>query len=147
MVALHEQQFKLFYQPILDSETGKVKCLEALIRWQHPEKGFISPTDFIPFAERTGQIVSIGEWVLRQACEEVKAWNMQHETQISVAINLSPLQFKRSGFLSDLQQLLAEIEFPHELLKLEVTESMLIASGDKSIEILKMSGLWVLKCR
>lgn len=137
MVALHEQQFKLFYQPILDSETGKVKCLEALIRWQHPEKGFISPADFIPFAERTGQIVSIGEWVLRQACEEVKAWNMQHETQISVAVNLSPLQFKRSGFLSDLQQLLAEIEFPHELLKLEVTESMLIASGDKSIEILK----------
>ena len=57
-------------------------------------KGFISPADFIPFAERTGQIVSIGEWVLRQACEEVKAWNMQHETQISVAVNLSPYSLK-----------------------------------------------------
>lgn len=137
MVALNEQQFKLFYQPILDSQTGQVKCLEALIRWQHPQKGMIAPVDFIPFAESTGQIVAIGEWVLKQACQEVKAWNLEHQTRLSVAVNLSPLQFKRSSFFSDLKHMLAETAFPTELLKLEVTESMLIASRDKSIEILQ----------
>lgn len=137
MVALEEKQFKLVYQPVIDADSGKLKSVEALIRWQHPEKGIISPADFIPFAERTGQIVVIGQWVLQQACLDIVDWNNKHGTQLSVAVNLSPLQFRRTGFLQELQQTLADTLLPPELLKVEVTETMLIAGADRSLEILK----------
>ena len=137
MVALEEKQFRLVYQPIVNASTGQLKSVEALIRWQHPEKGIISPADFIPFAERTGQIVVIGQWVLQQACLDMVDWNNKHGTHLSVAVNLSPLQFRRSGFLQELQQTLAQTQLPPRLLKVEVTESMLIAGADRSLEILK----------
>lgn len=137
MIALKQNQFKVFYQPIMDAKTGEIKCLEALIRWQHPERGFIAPDEFIPFAEKTGQIIAVGEWVLKKACKEIKDWNTQYNKNISVAINLSALQFRRSGFLEELLVILAETELPYELLKLEVTESMLIADTDTSLTVLR----------
>lgn len=146
MVALHEQQFKLFYQPILDSETGKVKCLEALIRWQHPEKAlFLLPISFL-LQKGPGKSSQLANGYLDRLVRKLKPGICNMRLKFLLPSICLPYSLK-SGFLSDLQQLLAEIEFPHELLKLEVTESMLIASGDKSIEILKMSGLWVLKYR
>ncbi|MGE8560130.1 MAG: EAL domain-containing protein [Acinetobacter sp.] len=137
MIALEEKQFRLVYQPIINASTGKLKSVEALIRWQHPEKGIISPADFIPFAERTGQIVVIGQWVLQQACQDIVDWNNKHGTNLSVAVNLSPLQFRRTGFLQELQQTLAETQLAARLLKVEVTETMLIEGADRSLEILK----------
>lgn len=137
MIALEEKQFRLVYQPIVNASTGKLKSVEALIRWQHPEKGIISPADFIPFAERTGQIVVIGQWVLQQACQDIVDWNNKHGTNLSVAVNLSPLQFRRTGFLQELQQTLAETQLAARLLKVEVTETMLIEGADRSLEILK----------
>lgn len=137
MLALEEKQFKLVYQPVIDADSGQLKSVEALIRWQHPQRGLISPADFIPFAERTGQIVVIGQWVLQQACQDIVEWNKKHAATLSVAVNLSPLQFRRTGFLHDLQKTLADTQLPPELLKIEVTETMLIAGADRSSEILK----------
>ncbi|KGT47698.1 EAL domain-containing protein [Acinetobacter sp. HR7] len=137
MVALEENQFRVFYQPVIDARSGQLKSVEALIRWQHPEKGFISPAEFIPFAEETGQIVAIGQWVLQQACQDIVEWNKQNGASFSVAVNLSPLQFKRTGFLHELQETLKNTGLAPELLKIEVTENMLIAGADRSLEILK----------
>ncbi|WP_347454095.1 EAL domain-containing protein [Acinetobacter sp. ANC 7454] len=137
MVALEENQFRVFYQPVIDARSGQLKSVEALIRWQHPEKGFISPAEFIPFAEETGQIVAIGQWVLQQACQDIVEWNKKNGASLSVAVNLSPLQFKRTGFLHELQETLKNTGLAPELLKIEVTESMLIAGADRSLEILK----------
>ncbi len=136
MQALEAQQFKLFYQPIVDSRSGQVKSVEALLRWQHPERGLISPAVFIPVAERTGQIVAIGQWVLQQACLDIVYWNNHHTDPLSVAVNISPLQFRRTGFLAELQQTLQNSQLAPELLKIEVTEGMLITGADRSIEIL-----------
>lgn len=136
MLALEEKQFKLVYQPVIDADSGQLKSVEALIRWQHPQRGLISPADFIPFAERTGQIIVIGHWVLQQACQDIVEWNKKHAATLSVAVNLSPLQFRRTGFLHDLQKTLADTQLPPELLKIEVTETMLIAGADRSSEIL-----------
>ena len=136
MLALEEKQFKLVYQPVIDADSGQLKSVEALIRWQHPQRGLISPADFIPFAERTGQIIVIGQWVLQQACQDIVEWNKKHAATLSVAVNLSPLQFRRTGFLHDLQKTLADTQLPPELLKIEVTETMLIAGADRSSEIL-----------
>ncbi|MEJ2900777.1 EAL domain-containing protein, partial [Acinetobacter sp. NS-4] len=126
----------LVYQPVIDAHSGQLKSVEALIRWQHPQRGFISPADFIPFAEKTGQIVVIGQWVLQQACQDIVEWNKKNGASLSVAVNLSPLQFKRTGFLHDLQETLANTQLQPELLKIEVTETMLIAGADRSLEIL-----------
>ncbi|MFH7766197.1 EAL domain-containing protein [Acinetobacter sp. BSP-28] len=137
MVALEEKQFRLVYQPVIDAHSGQLKSVEALIRWQHPQRGSISPADFIPFAEKTGQIVVIGQWVLQQACQDIVEWNKKNGANLSVAVNLSPLQFKRTGFLHDLQETLADTQLQPGLLKIEVTETMLIAGADRSLEILK----------
>ena len=137
MVAVEEKQFRLVYQPVIDADSGQLKSVEALIRWQHPQRGSISPAEFIPFAETTGQIVVIGQWVLQQACQDIVDWNKKNGTNLSVAVNLSPLQFKRTGFLHDLQETLADTQLQPELLKIEVTETMLIAGADRSLEILK----------
>lgn len=135
--ALKEKQFKIYYQPLVDPLTGQVKAVEALIRWEHPQKGLMSPDTFIPFAERTGQIVAIGQWILQQACLDVADWNIKNNVALHVAVNISPLQFRRSGFLHELQQALSASNLPANLLKIEVIESMLIAEADRSIEILQ----------
>jgi len=136
MVALEEKQFRLVYQPVIDAHSGQVKSVEALIRWKHPQRGLISPADFIPFAEKTGQIVVIGQWVLQQACQDIVEWNKKNDASLSVAVNLSPLQFKRTGFLQELKETLSNTQLQPELLKIEVTETMLIAGADRSLEIL-----------
>lgn len=137
MIALQEQQFQLFYQPIIDSISGQITGVEALIRWHHPEQGLISPPLFIPLAERTGQIIAIGHWVLQQACKDIVQLNLGRTRPLSVAVNISPLQFRRTGFLNELQEVLAEHQLNPELLKIEVTEGVLIMGAERSIELLK----------
>jgi diguanylate cyclase (GGDEF)-like protein/PAS domain S-box-containing protein len=137
MEAVKKKQFTLFYQPLIKPLTGVVQGVEALIRWYHPERGYIFPDVFIPLAERTGQIVNIGQWVLETACLDIAKWNKAHDSQLTVSVNISPLQFGRAGFLEELQKALKISQLPAELLKIEITEGVIISGADRAIEILK----------
>lgn len=137
MEAINQENFDLFYQPLIHPETGHVTGVEALIRWCHPQQGYISPAIFIPLAERTGQIISVGQWVLEKACLDIAHWNKKHNSQITVSVNISPLQFRRAGFLQVLEHALQLSQLPPELLKIEITEGVIINGADRTIEILK----------
>jgi EAL domain-containing protein (putative c-di-GMP-specific phosphodiesterase class I) len=130
--ALAHGGFRLFYQPLVNLQSKKVTTFEALIRWDHPERGLVSPADFIPFAEEIGIIVQVGEWALRQACKEAMSW----PADISVSVNLSPLQFTKGNLISTVINALASSGLPASRLELEVTESVLLEKSERSIEIL-----------
>jgi diguanylate cyclase (GGDEF)-like protein/PAS domain S-box-containing protein len=144
--ALTENQFEIHYQPLVDAVTGRMRSVEALVRWHHPTRGMISPGDFIPLAEQTGQIVPLGLWVLKQACIEIADFNAHREKGLRVAVNISSLQFIRNGFLDDVRRVLAETGLPPQLLELEVTESVLLDGAEPVIalmETLKTLGVGV----
>ena len=142
--AVEREEFALLYQPQVTLATGKVTGVEALIRWQHPEFGVISPMKFIPLAEDTGLIVPIGEWVLRAACRQCKLWEEAGQS-IRVAVNLSAGQFKDAWLLDTVARALADTGVNPELIELEITESMLMDNVDGSIE--RMDKLSQLGCR
>jgi len=125
-------EFKLFYQPLIDLQTKKVKAFEALIRWDHPERGLISPSEFIQVAEEMGLIVSLGEWVLRQACTAAMDW----PEEICVSVNLSPLQFAKGNLVYTVVSALASSALPGSRLELEITESVLLEKSERNISIL-----------
>lgn len=135
--ALELEQFVVYYQPLVDTRTGEVRSLEALVRWQHPVRGLVPPADFIPLAEQTGQIISIGHWVLRQACKDAVIINTGRPFFLPVAVNVSPLNFQRGNFLQDIRQVLQETGMDARLLELEVTEGVLMSGTDKAIELLE----------
>ncbi|KAA0686463.1 EAL domain-containing protein [Neorhizobium sp. P12A] len=126
-------QFCVFYQPLVDSESGRASSYEALLRWKHPEHGLISPMEFVPLAEETGLISSIGEWVLYQACQDAVAWP---ET-IKVSVNVSPRQFLDGSFPSTVQAALAAAGLSSSRLVLEITESVLLHDSDANMDILR----------
>lgn len=134
--AIREGQFLLHYQPIVDTRSGEVRSVEALVRWRHPEKGMISPGLFIPLAEQTGQIVAIGRWVLRRACQDMARLQAEGGPTLPVAVNISPLQFRRAGFLAQVEQVLETTGWPAHRLELEVTEGVLMSGTDRAIEVL-----------
>lgn len=111
--------------------------MEALIRWYHPQRGYIFPDVFIPLAERTGQIVVIGQWVLEKACTDISEWNRKHNSDLTVSVNISPLQFCRTGFLEGLKYVLEVSNLPAKLLKIEITEGVIINGTDRAIKILE----------
>ncbi|MFB1100076.1 EAL domain-containing protein [Terribacillus sp. JSM ZJ617] len=123
-LALDREEFRLLYQPKLNLQTGKLCGVEALIRWEHPEQGIISPLDFIPAAEETGMILPIGEWVLRSACMQNKAWQEQGLSSMIVAVNLSASQLYQGDLAEKVQSILEESRLSPEYLELEITESM-----------------------
>ena len=127
-----ENTFEIYYQPLFDLAKNRVTCLEALLRWHHPDKGCISPSDFIPLAEEIKLIVNLGEWVLRRACMDAVNW----PEDVSVAINLSPVQFKYSGLPKAVRNALATSGLPARRLELEITESVLLERTDTSLAIL-----------
>jgi diguanylate cyclase (GGDEF)-like protein len=127
-----ENAFEVYYQPLIDVTEKRITCLEALLRWRHPDKGFISPAQFIPLAEEIGLIVTLGEWVLRQACMEATKW----PDDVKVAVNLSPVQFKYSGLPRAVEDALAESGLPARRLELEITESVLLERTETSLAIL-----------
>ena len=120
--ALSNGEFELHYQPLVNLETNEISAFEALLRWNHPTKGQISPANFIPIAEETGLIVSIGEWVLRMACKETANW----PDHIKVAVNLSPAQLKSKNLVSTVMTILADCGLSPNRLQLEITETMLM---------------------
>lgn len=134
--ALEKQQLFLMYQPMMDVKTGAVTCCEALVRWQHPEFGEIPPDRFIGIAENSGMIVPIGEWVLRTACAQAKAWNEQASRAIPVAVNVSAVQFRQEGFCDMIKRALAETGLDPHCLELELTESLLLSNEDVMFEVL-----------
>jgi predicted signal transduction protein with EAL and GGDEF domain len=120
--ALSNAEFELHYQPLVNLQTNEITAFEALLRWNHPARGLISPADFVPIAEETGLIVSIGEWVLRTACKETANW----PDRVKVAVNLSPAQLKSKNLLPMVVNALAECSMPPARLQLEITETMLM---------------------
>jgi len=130
--ALVHAHFSLHYQPLVNLQTKKVTAFEALMRWKHPEHGFVSPSAFIPIAEETGLIVQIGEWALRQACCDAMKW----PSDISVSVNLSPLQFLKGNLTATVMNALATSGLDASRLELEITETVLLDKTERNIEIL-----------
>jgi diguanylate cyclase (GGDEF)-like protein len=131
--ALARSEFELHFQPIFDTKTLKMCSAEALVRWRHPKKGLIAPDRFIPFAEETGLILKIGEWVLQKACIEAVKW----PPYMKVAVNLSAVQLRSATLLDQIICVLAETGLPPERLELEVTETALIEYGTEAPILLK----------
>jgi diguanylate cyclase (GGDEF)-like protein len=142
--ALQRNEFTVYYQPQVGSPDGRIVAMEALIRWNHPERGLVMPGEFIAMAEETGFIVPIGEWVLRTACRQAKVWQESGIGRIRVAVNLSAVQFKDEKLVPGILAILTETRLPPELLELEMTESTLMDSCDATIsrlEDLKRAGI------
>lgn len=130
--ALAKGQFELHYQPLINIETGETTAYEALIRWNHPERGVIRPDDFVPLAEETGLIVQIGEWVIRQACDELSKW----PENLRVSVNLSPTQMRSSSLVGTIVSALAVSQVSAHRLELEITENVLLNDSEHNLATL-----------
>jgi diguanylate cyclase (GGDEF)-like protein len=142
--ALKNQEFLLHYQPQVALDSGRIVGAEALVRWQHPTDGLVSPAKFIPLAEQSGHILEIGEWVLNEACRQAKRWLDSGLEPLVVAVNLSALQFKRGNLLEMVSNALARTGLPPASLELELTESILLQDVDatlKTLQALKVMGV------
>ncbi|UCZ53235.1 EAL domain-containing protein [Bacillus shivajii] len=135
--ALEKNEFELFYQPIFDLTSGEITATEALLRWEHPTKGSVSPADFIPIAEETGLIFPIGEWVLREACQQLNKWNNNEVGNICMKVNLSAKQFYQTNFVKNLQRIIKETKINPTCLELEVTESIMMQQTEQAIASLE----------
>ncbi|HCJ57477.1 putative bifunctional diguanylate cyclase/phosphodiesterase [Lutispora sp.] len=134
--AVDEKQFLLHYQPVLDYKSGRITKAEALIRWDHPQCGLILPSEFINIAEEDGLIISMGEWVLKTACEQCKTWH-DNGCPLSVSVNISAIQLKNNFFAESVRNILNTTGLDPKYLELEVTESELIKRIDENIDKLK----------
>lgn len=135
--AIEREEFIVYYQPQVEIKSGVVVGAEALVRWQHPEMGLISPAEFIPLAEETGLIVPIGEWVLRAACLQSRKWQDDGLTSLRVAVNLSPRQFQQSNLVQTVARILDETELDPRHLELELTEGSVMKNPEAAIGTLK----------
>jgi diguanylate cyclase (GGDEF)-like protein/PAS domain S-box-containing protein len=134
--ALERGEFLLHFQPKVDLGNGTITGVEALLRWQHPELGMVSPMQFIPLAEEIGLIVPIGRWVLRTACAQNVAWQRDGMPPVCMAVNLSPRQFNDPDMVSDIAAALRESGMAAELLELEITEGMVMHDTDRAVKLL-----------
>lgn len=138
--ALEHGELKMYYQPIVDSKTHKLTCLEALMRWEHPDRGFIPPSQFIPVAEEIGIINDLGEWAIREVCRQAREWPVE----LRVAVNVSPVQFARDDLPEIVKSILMETGFEAHRLELEITESVFLGDTDRTqamFEELKQTGV------
>jgi EAL domain-containing protein (putative c-di-GMP-specific phosphodiesterase class I) len=137
--AIERDEFKLYYQPIHNLQTNEIIEFEALIRWEHPEKGLILPAEFIPIAEETGLIISIGKWVLKESCRQMSIWqnDFPHFPDLGISVNLSAKELLQADLASQLEQVLQESGIPARCLKFEVTESSVMENADTALKILR----------
>jgi diguanylate cyclase len=143
--ALTHGQFELYYQPKVDARTGEVRSAEALIRWAHPTRGVVSPAQFIPVAEECGLIGAIGAWVIREACRQTRAWQLDGVPTLRVSVNLSASQFRDSGLLDSIRRALDDAGLDARYLEVELTESAVMSDPEQSIAILEqLSAMGVL---
>lgn len=138
--ALERNEFILHYQPQVKAATSTIVGVEALIRWEHPEMGLVSPEEFIPIAEETGLIITIGEWVLRTACEQMVVWHKAGFNELCVGVNLSSLQFRQGNIVKTIKNILAATGLDPQYLELELTESIIMQDVEETI-----ATLWKLK--
>lgn len=124
--AIDNKEFLLHYQPIISLEDGKITGMEALVRWQHPQRGLIPPDKFIPLAEETGLIIPIGEWVLHTACAQNKTWHDNGYPDLKIAVNFSGYQFQHKGLFEKIKSILKETGMPAHALEVEITESTIM---------------------
>lgn len=136
-VALKREEFVLYYQPQVELRTGHIIGMEALLRWQHPRLGLVSPTRFIGLAEETGLIVPIGNWVLRTACMQCKTWQLAGLGQLRVAVNLSVRQFVQQDLVQSIANILSEAGLEPQYLDIELTESLVMADVEQAVGILR----------
>lgn len=142
--AIEEEQFELYFQPKVDANTFRLVGAEALLRWFHPERGAIGPDEFIPIAEETGLIVPIGQWVLNEACKQVKVWSSSPVGAVPVSVNISSHQFRDSGLVGNVLDAVKAAGIKTTDLELEITESVLLLDVDKTLielQVLKEAGL------
>jgi diguanylate cyclase (GGDEF)-like protein len=130
--ALTDDEFELFYQPVVKAEGKEITGFEALLRWHHPRRGLVLPSEFIPLAEEIGLIVPIGEWVLRQACRDAAGW----PSDIKVSVNLSPAQFRSKKLMETVVMALATARLPAQRLELEITEGVLLVEHETTVSML-----------
>ena len=130
--AVEARAFHLEYQPLVNLETGRIACCEALSRWQHPQRGLVPPSEFIPLVEEIGLIVDVGDWVLAQACAEAATW----PDDVKVAVNLSPVQFRKGAVIGSIKAALASSGLRPDRLEIEITESVLLADDEPNRLIL-----------
>jgi diguanylate cyclase (GGDEF)-like protein len=131
--AIENDELRLNYQPQFDGGSRRLLGVEALLRWHHPELGIVGPDRFIPVAEDTGLIAPLGEWVLRQACRQQALWQQARQDDLQVAINISPLQFRRPDFIDNVKRIIAETNANPHLIELEITESALTQSTEELV--------------
>ena len=136
-LALEKKELFLVYQPQMDIATGRITGLEALLRWQHPQFGFVPSDKFIPIAENSGLIVPIGEWVLRTACSQARKWHDEGLLAVPVAVNVSAVQFRQEGFRKLIDRVLRETGLAPQYLELELTESLLLSNADVTLSVLR----------
>ena len=144
--AVDENQLWIAYQPKIDLRTGQITAMEALIRWDHPERGTVMPNEFIPIAEKTGYVVQLGAWVLRNACEQVKEWIDRGNKNIRVAVNVSMLQLASGTFIDELLTILEETGVEAKNIELEVTETAMMVDVEraaKQLQDLRSSGVYI----
>jgi EAL domain-containing protein (putative c-di-GMP-specific phosphodiesterase class I) len=136
-MALGREELFLVYQPQLEIASGRITGLETLLRWQHPEMGLIPPDKFIRIAENSGLIMPIGEWVLRTACRQARKWQDEGLPPVSLAVNVSAVQFRQEGFCKMIRTVLAETGLAPRYLELELTESLLLANADVMFSVVE----------
>ena len=146
--ALERQEFQNFYQPIVCLSSGSIAGFEALLRWNHPTRGLLQPSEFIPIAEETGLIRELGWWNLREACRQASIWNKRHNAKpaLMMSVNLSAKQFLQPNLVAHIGALLKEVGLAPQLLKLEITESTVMADPRAAVEMLlqiRALGIWL----
>jgi diguanylate cyclase (GGDEF)-like protein len=134
--ALERNELLVYYQPLIDLHGGRVTATEALVRWQHSTEGLVSPVKFIPIAEANGEIVPIGEWILRTACAQNRRWQLAGLPALRISVNLSARQFEQTNLVEMVRQILAQTELEAAYLELEVTESALMTDIERSVTTL-----------
>ncbi|MHB1321417.1 MAG: putative bifunctional diguanylate cyclase/phosphodiesterase [Acidithiobacillus ferrivorans] len=137
-LALERQEFVLYYQPVIHLLSGKIVGVEALIRWQHPERGLLPPEQFVSVAEDCGLILPLGRWVLHEACRQAQAWNQAGLSPVSIAINTSAHEFRAKDFIENVRTTLAETGLPPHLLELEMTETVLMRDTEDTNSVLRL---------
>ncbi|HSD97015.1 MAG TPA: EAL domain-containing protein [Sulfuricaulis sp.] len=135
--ALQNGEFLIYYQPRVNTATGKVVGAEALLRWQHPSRGIIAPDNFIPLLEDTGLVIPVGEWVLLQACRQCQDWHAAGNSALSVSVNLSMKQFRSGSLLASVRRALEESGLPPRFLELELTETVLVDDAEQALDLMR----------
>jgi diguanylate cyclase (GGDEF)-like protein/PAS domain S-box-containing protein len=143
--AVENQEFQLYYQPIVSLRSQKITGFEALVRWQHPQRGLISPAEFIPIAEETGLIIPLGLWVLQEACHQMKTWQTQFSfTPLTISVNISGKQFSQGNLIEQVKRILQETSLDPLSLKLEITESTIMENAESAtVMLLQLQGLGI----